>query len=469
MPAGSTAGSQKEETLLGWNIKRVFLVFFAIIPLIVHGQIITTVAGTGAFTSGSDGNPATATPLKKPGKVIVDDNGDLYIAETWAHKIRKVDYATGFVTTIAGTGVAGYNGDNIAASSAQLYNPCGLALDVTGNLYVADGVNHRVRKINKSTGIITTVAGNEYGAGGYGGFSGDLGPATAAELNAPGYIVFDKNQHLYISDHLNRRIRKVDIVSGIITTYAGNGSSLYAGDGGVAAAASFSPEGIAFDKLGNLYIADTNSAIRKIDASSNIISTVAGIGVFGYSGDGASATSAEIKWPFDISFNRNGTSFFIAEYGGRIRSVDVWGIIQTAAGTATYGYNGDSIAATNAKLNETTGIFVDTCDNLFIADASNGRIRKVTYNPFPCASLSAHIVNTIKFDIYPNPAKDAINVDNIQGASVYRLTNMLGIIQQGTLKASSNTISIQSLPTGVYLLEISNNEGERTVMKIVKQ
>ena len=342
-------------------------------------QTISTVAGNGTLGSSGDGGLATAAKLYIPGKTIVDQHGNMFIAESWAHKIRKVDASTGKITTIAGTGVAGYNGDNIAATSAKLYDPIALALDSAGNLFVTDNLNQRIRKINLATGIITTYAGDGYQLSiGFGRFAGDGGPATAASFSVPVGIAFDKDWNFYVADHRNRRIRKVDAITGIITTIAGNGMDGRAGDGGLATAAEFhSIEGIAFDPKWNLFICDSNSTVRKVDAVTNIISTVAGNGTFIDSGDGGLATSAAVTFPWDITFDATGNCY-IAELLGKIRKIDTLGIISTVAGTGTYGYNGDGIPATSADLYETTGVSSDDCGCIYIADALNYRIRKIT-------------------------------------------------------------------------------------------
>ena len=217
--------------------------------------------------------------------MAVDASGNLYIADTGNNRIRKVS-ATGIITTVAGNGSAGYSGDGGPATSAQLDGPEGVAVDGSGNLYIADTCNNRIRKVS-ATGIITTVAGN-----GSAGYSGDGGPATSAQLSLPAGVAVDGSGNLYIADSGNNRIRKVS-ATGIITTVAGNGSPGYSGDGGPATSAQLNqPAGVAVDASGNLYIADSsNNRIRKVSAT-GIITTVAGNGFDGYSGDGGPATSA---------------------------------------------------------------------------------------------------------------------------------------------------------------------------------
>ena len=355
-------------------------IFLFLLPFNVFSQTITTVAGTGILGYYGDGLPATVAKLHIPGKVVVDNDGNLFIADSYNNRVRRVDAVTGIISTIAGTGAAGYNSDGIAATSAKLNDPVGLAFDTSGNLFIADVVNHRIRKVDKITGIITTVAGNGFGAGGLGGYSGDGIIATSAELNVPGYIAIDANNNIYISDGRNYRIRRVDVTTNIITTVAGNGISGYSGDGGPATSAKImGPQGLSFRKKDNryLFVADSLFGVRKIDFFTGIITTVSGNGVYGYSGDGSPATNANIEAPFDVVFDFLG-NYYIAEFNGRVRKVDTFGIISTFAGNMTFGYSGDGIPATSAQLNETTGLDVDVCGNLYIADASNERIRKVT-------------------------------------------------------------------------------------------
>ncbi|MBI6545863.1 MAG: hypothetical protein HY692_03655, partial [Cyanobacteria bacterium NC_groundwater_1444_Ag_S-0.65um_54_12] len=237
----------------------------------------------------------------------------LYIADSAMHRIRKVDTA-GIITTVAGS--SGWVlGDGGPATSAQLNQPHGMAVDVTGNLYIADRDNNRIRKVD-TAGIITTVAGN----GTY-GYSGDGGPATSAQLGKPNSIAMDGGGNLYIADEYNNNIRKVD-TAGIITTVAGNGTLGYSGDGGLATSAQFYYiYGVAVDANGNLYIADwNNNRIRKVDTA-GIITTVAGNGTPGYSGDGGPATNAALNRPYGVAVNAAGTLLYISDANRYIRRV----------------------------------------------------------------------------------------------------------------------------------------------------
>ena len=251
---------------------------------------ITTVAGSGWGFNG-DGGPAVAAKMYAPWAVTVDGVGNLYIADTENQRIRKVTTATGIITTIAGNGDYGFSGDDGVATAAALQCPSSVAVDGDGNVYIADRYNHRIRKVTASTGIITTFAGN-----GTLGFSGDGAAATSAQLNNPLGVTLDGYGNVYIADAENGRIRKVTAATGVITTIAGSGWGS-SGDGGAATAAKMkSPWGMAFDGVGNLYIADRNNhRIRKVTASTGIITTIAGSGTSGFSGDGAAATAAQLS------------------------------------------------------------------------------------------------------------------------------------------------------------------------------
>jgi Concanavalin A-like lectin/glucanases superfamily/FG-GAP-like repeat/HYDIN/CFA65/VesB-like, Ig-like domain/Abnormal spindle-like microcephaly-assoc'd, ASPM-SPD-2-Hydin/FIMAH domain/NHL repeat len=332
---------------------------------------ISTVAGNGTYGYGGDGGVATDASLRDPFGVAVDITGNVYIADTDNERIRKVDTA-GKISTVAGNGSVGFNGDGGLATNANLHSPLGVAMDAAGNLYIADTGNGSIRKVS-ANGNISTVAG----ISGTGGFSGDGGPATSAMLGIPSGIGVDSDGNLYIADSNNGRIRKVD-TSGTIATVAGDGIGGFVGDGGPATIASLMyPRGVALDSARNLYIADTNNnRIRKVDTSGNI-STVAGNGSFGYSGDGGLATSAGLYNPFDVSVDGSGNLYIADTNNNRIRKVDASGNISTVAGNGTAGYSGDGGAATSASLASPYGVAVDGAGDLYIADAGNSRIRKV--------------------------------------------------------------------------------------------
>ncbi|MFZ0319755.1 MAG: hypothetical protein WAL56_11565 [Candidatus Sulfotelmatobacter sp.] len=297
--------------------------------LTVSSLLISTVAGNGTYGYSGDGGLAFNAELREPTGVALNTSGNVYIADDFNYRIRKITVSTGDISTVAGDGTAGYSGDGGAATGAELNYPLGLAVDTSGNIYIADLINCRVRKVTVSTGIITTVAGN-----GKCGYSGDGGAATSAELANPSTVAVDKSGNIYIADENNNRVRKVTVSTGIITTVAGNGIAGYSGDGGPATSAEMDdPTAVAVDSSANIYITDTvNQRIRKVTVSTGIITTVAGNGTAGYSGDGGPATSAELYEPLGIATDSS-NNFYIVDFDNcRICEVTVSnGIINTVA------------------------------------------------------------------------------------------------------------------------------------------
>jgi len=332
---------------------------------------ITTIAGIGAWGFSGDGGPAVAARLNSPGGLVVDSAGNLFIADRFNHRIRRVD-PSGTITTIAGTGESGFSGDGGPAVAAQLSRPSGVAVDNAGNLFIADRFNHRIRRVDPS-GTITTIAGT-----GEGGFGGDGGPAAAAQLNSPNGVAVDSAGNLYIADINNHRIRRVH-PSGVITTIAGTLSSGFSGDGGPAVAVRLSlPTGVAVDGTGNLFIAQSlNDRIRQVDPS-GIITTIAGTRQKRFSGDNGPATQARLHDPFGLAADNAGNLFIADSNNDRIRRVDPSGVVTTIAGTGERGYSGDGGPAVAARLSRPAGVAVDGAGNLFIVDNWNHCVRRVT-------------------------------------------------------------------------------------------
>ena len=328
---------------------------------------ISTVAGTGDV---GDGGSAVRAWLGFPGSVTADGAGNLYIADTFNERIRKVD-AAGVISTVAGSGERGYVGDGGPAAQARLASPLSAAADGAGNLYFVDAGNHCVRKVD-AAGSISTVAGS----GRY-GYGGDGGPAVRAQLALPRGAALDDAGNLYIADTENHRVRKVD-AAGAISTVAGTGKQGYSGDGGAAVRAQLAfPWGVAADGAGNLYIADRNNhRIRKVDAAGSI-STVAGSGQWGYGGDGSAAVRAQLAFPYSVAADEAGSLYIADTWNDRIRKVDAAGVISTIAGTGEMGYSGDGGAAVRARLSYPADVAVDRAGNLYIADSGNNSIRRL--------------------------------------------------------------------------------------------
>ncbi len=330
--------------------------------------VVTIVAGTGTLGSAGDGGHATNAQLVRPWGVAVDGLGNVYIADRLNDRVRRVD-PTGVIDTIAGTGVAGFSGDDGPAISAQLNEPTGVAVDGLGTVYIADTNNHRVRRIDLD-GVITTIAG-----AGTAGLSGDSGPATSAQLNVPMGVAVAGDGSVYIADEANHRVRRV--TGGIISTAAGTTFG-YGGDGGPATSAQLAnPHGVALDKLGNLYITDFgNARLRRVDPLGTI-TTVAGTGSWGYSGDGGPAEVAKLNGPKGAAIDVAGNVYIADQFNHRIRRIDGAGVITTVAGNGYVGYAGDHGPALTVRLEVPRGMVVDGVGNLYISDTSNHRVRRL--------------------------------------------------------------------------------------------
>ena len=338
--------------------------------------IITTFAGNGewGYDSDEDGGPATSALLNWPTGLAVDADGNLYIADEYNNRIRRVD-TSGIITTVAGMrrlpSEVGEEeeddedvGDGGPATSALLNRPTGVAVDTAGNLYIADRDNHRIRKVD-AEGIITTIAGMADE-----GFSGDGGPATNAQLNKPSGVAVDEDGYVFIADRDNNRVRQIE-PDGMISTFIGaeDGSDEPGTEGRLAA-----PRGVAVDADGNVYVADTgNHQVRKVDAE-GMITPVAGTGGLG---DGGPATKARLLDPKGLAVDTDGTLYIADTGNNRIRKMDTDGIITTFAGTGERGDGGDGGAATRAQLRAPYGVAVGPDGSVFITDTFNNRVRKV--------------------------------------------------------------------------------------------
>src|SRR5579859_4838871 len=356
---------------------------------------VTVVAGNGTMGYAGDGGPATSAALNRPEAVFVDGSVNIFIADTDNSVIREVTASNGNIQTVAGNGTPGYSGDGAAATSAQLSSPYGVFVDASGNIFIADTDNSVIREVLASNGNIQTVAGNSAT-----GYLGDGGPATGAELNMPEGVFVDASANIFIADTYNSVIREVTSTNGNIQTVAGSNYAWldvckYSGDGGAATSAQLClPNSVFVDASGNLFIADTqNSLIRVVNSTATTV-TIAGVSIspgaiqtvagtsdtFGYAGDGALATAAQLNYPGGIALDTAGDIFIADTDNYVIREVaNASGIISTFAGNHTLAFSGDDGPASGAQMNFPAGVAVDPAGNVYIADTNNSAVR--VFNP----------------------------------------------------------------------------------------
>ncbi len=432
-------------------MKNLVVIFF-LFPFIVDAQppetpIIVTVAGNGVHDYSGDGGPATDAALKIPQGAAFDDSGNMYIYDSHNRRIRKVSPGYGgIITTIAGTGTGGYSGDGGLGIYAEIIGASYVAVDHQANVYISEG--SRIRKITPGD-TITTIAGT--GANSY---NGDGIAATAAHLNIAQGIAVDDTGNVYIVDELNYRIRKVD-TSGIITTIAGTGVQGYSPDGSLADTCRLDHlYSIAVDSMGNVYFTD-NKYVRKV--SGGIISTVAGNGTRGCSGDGGPATAAEIA-PAGLVLDRSGNLFLSNGECNTIRRVGTDGIINTVIGDGIGGYGGDGGPPLLAKLSSPQGIAVNRLGELCIADALNNRVRLVSAH-LPVGGRGIN-KGTDGGEVYPNPAEN-ICVVLLKSSSVAQnamlvVTDVTGReVARHTITANVPFTLYTPWPAGIYILDIA--------------
>jgi sugar lactone lactonase YvrE len=332
---------------------------------LVAGLLLAGCGSSGGISSIS----STVSVLSDPRGLAVDSSRNLYIADAGHHEIGEVSRSTGLLTTIAGTGLPGYSGDGFAATNAQLRFPQGVAVDSSGNLYIADTGNNVIREIAASSGVISTIVG------------------VGAQLKGPQAVALDSSGNLYIADTGNNVIRKVVLSTGVISTVAGNGTAGFSGDGVATSVKLNSPADVKVDSSGNIFIADqANFAVREVSASSGVITTVAGLCTTtptptcssGYTGDGGAATSALLNNPQAVAIDSSG-NLYIADTGNNVIRKVSGGTISTVVGNGTAGYSGDGHSAIGAELNTPNGLIFDSSGTLYIDDAGNKAVRKVSF------------------------------------------------------------------------------------------
>jgi DNA-binding beta-propeller fold protein YncE len=338
--------------------------------------IVTTVVGTGENGFGGDGGPATKALLNGPFDVAFDRAGNFYFSDTFNHRVRRVDARTGIISTVAGNGDKRFSGDGGPATAAALNEPYGIAIDRAGNLYIADRLNRRVRRVDAASGVVSTVAGT-----GEVEYSGDGGPASRGGLAEPNGLAFDPEEaRLFVTDVADHRVRVIDLKSGIIATFAGTGAAEHSGDGGPATAAGvFGARAVKIGADGTVYILERQgSSLRAVDPKTGIIATVAGTGARGYAGDDGPALAAVFDAPKEMAIDRNGDILIVDTENHAIRRFDPRAGIVSALAGGRQGSGGDGGLASEAGLDRPHGAVVGPDGAIHIGDTNNHRIRKVT-------------------------------------------------------------------------------------------
>jgi DNA-binding beta-propeller fold protein YncE len=337
--------------------------------------IITTAVGTGEKGYAGDGGPATRAQLNGPFDLGFDTSGNLYFSDTFNHCIRRVDAGSNVITTLAGCGEPGYSGDGGPATGARFNEPYGIAVDRSGNVYVADRHNHCVRRLEAASGIVTTFAGN-----GCAGFGGDDGPAARAAMSEPNGLALDPAQsRLFIADVADHRVRVVDLASGAIWTFAGTGEAEHSGDGGPATKAGiYGARAVKVAADGTVYVLERQgSALRAVDPN-GVITTLAGTGVRSYTGDNGPALAATFDAPKELTIDREGNLLIVDTENHAIRKIDIHSkTVATVIGSGRQGGDGDGGPATGASLDRPHGAAVAADGSIYIGDTNNHRVRKV--------------------------------------------------------------------------------------------
>lgn len=333
---------------------------------------VRTLAGTGEEAFTGDGGPATEAAVSQPFGLVIGPDKALYVCEVGSHVIRRIDAGSGIITTVAGTGKKGYSGNDGPAKEAQLNEPYEVRFDKQGNMFFVEMQNHIVRRVDAESGRITLIAGS-----GQAGFGGDNGPATAARLNRPHSIALDNDNNLYICDIGNHRIRRVDLESGHITTFAGTGEKKATPDGSPITGTPLNgPRALDFDGTSNLILAlREGNAIYRMDLQTSTLHHLAGTGKSGYTGDGGSAKEARLSGPKGVALATNGDIYFADTESHAVRVVRAdTGIVETVIGNGKKG-DGPDGDPLNCRMDRPHGVFVDAAGKIYVGDSNNHKVR----------------------------------------------------------------------------------------------
>jgi len=425
-------------------------------PLLSTSQVITTVVGDGRSFYAGDGGTASKASISTPGGIYLDKNGNIYIADTKNAKIRKVS-TNGIITTLAGWGFSGMSGDGGPATAAKINNPEGIVIDKSGNIIFSDRFNNRIRKID-TAGIITTIVGT-----GVAGYTSDDTLAIHSRLHSPCGLALDDDDNLYIADRNNHRIRKVN-KDGVISTIAGTGKPIIAGDGGPAVLASVNrPNDVEVTPDGELIIADTyGNAVRKIKKDGTIVS-IAGIGdgQFGFGGDEGIVGQSRLFYPSAIAIDKTGNIYVADQNNNRIRRIDVTGAIKTVAGNGGPVSNGDGKLAVEASIATPQSLALDEAGNLYIGETNKIRYlylkdykneAKITFMPNPCYKSTTVFLSSMYGEMV------TINIYNTQGQLI-----------STTEGPTNRNITLEFASSGIYNVIAVSKHGKWSGTVVVLQ
>jgi hypothetical protein len=435
--------------------------FFAILLLLLlcrgsYAQVIVTVAGTGIGGYSGDGGPATNAKMNSPFALAFDKDGNFYFSDDSYPRIRKVS-PSGIITVLAGVNTSGFSGDGGQAIYAEIRGGGGLCVDKNGNVFLADGSNHRIRKIT-TDGIIRTIAGT-----GISGYNGEGIPATDAQLNYPQGVAVDDTGNVYICDRMNFRLRKID-TAGVISTIAGTGVAGFTPDGARADTAAIDENWcIVRDTVGNIFFTD-KSRIRKITAGSGMLTTVAGNGTNAYSGDGGHATAAAIGTQlFTIDSVGN---LFLAEGGEcRIRKVSTDGSISTVTGNGLVGVDAEGVSLSLARVNYPSSVSFSPTGDLYFTDKGGGKVRKITLAWDGVNEVSA---KDNRLELFPNPARHTVSISvrsEAEEASVAVADVTGAVVARKTITCNVAHTIATPWPKGIYMVGVV--VGDATITKQV--
>jgi sugar lactone lactonase YvrE len=446
-----------------------YLFFFLVVTLsgnkILAQGIITTIAGNGITQYIGDGAPATHFSLGGPAGICLDKKGNIYIANLYTARISKLAHDT-LSTIVDTTGESGYSGNGGKADTAMITNPNSICMDTSGNLYITDLFYHVIRKVTVS-GFITTICGV-----GSSGFSGDGGPGLMANIDRPHGLCTDRAGNLYIADYGNHRIRKLNLRTGIITTVAGTGVNGFSGENGLATSMNLSfPNSVCADAGGNVYFSEYgNNRVRRIDAATGQLNTIAGNGSQAFAGDGDLAINASLNQPNSVFMDNKGY-LYISDNGNYvIRVITPLGLIMTVAGNGEYDYSGDGGLAHNASFKGLTSICVDSTGYIYIADGDVSVVRKVS--PISFAHVGVPQVSGSALTIYPNPSSEGkftICLATEQtGAGIMVFNNIGRCIYNNVFSGKQTEINLAGKAPGSYYIQVSSLKGIATSKVVVR-